>query len=90
MKKISLLVLSAFLAVSNAWSATPEQLDQLLQQIKNDISAKRLSSPEGNNALEKITQFRSEAPFDYRWFRSLTIGVRPMLRYPLRLVKRAS
>ena len=66
MKKISLLVLSAFLAVSNAWSATPEQLDQLLQQIKNDISAKRLSSPEGNNALEKITQFRSEAPFDYR------------------------
>ena len=66
MKKISLLVLSVFLAASNAWSATPEQLDQLLQQIKNDISAKRLSSPEGNNALEKITEFRSEAPFDYR------------------------
>ena len=66
MNKISLLLLTALLATSNAWSATPEQLDQLLQQIKNDIAAKRLSSPEGNNALEKITEFRSEAPFDYR------------------------
>ncbi|ASP40721.1 hypothetical protein CHH28_19505 [Bacterioplanes sanyensis] len=41
-------------------------LDILLQQIKTDIAAKRLSTPAGNNALERIDAFRQAAPFDYR------------------------
>ena len=41
-------------------------LDILLQQIKTDIAAKRLSTPAGNNALERIDEFREQAPFDYR------------------------
>ncbi|MEK9712440.1 MAG: hypothetical protein VW258_07725 [Thalassolituus sp.] len=65
MKKI-LFFVAAVGAAAQAFSATPEQLDALLSDIQSDIAAKRLSSPEGNNALEKITEFRSEAPFDYR------------------------
>jgi len=65
MKKI-LFFVAAVGAAAQAFSATPEQLDALLTDIRSDIAAKRLSSPEGNNALEKITEFRSEAPFDYR------------------------
>ena len=40
--------------------------EDLLGEIKADIAAKRLSSPAGNNALEKIDRFRAEDPFDYR------------------------
>ncbi len=65
MKKLTLLVLTALLTTTTM-AATPEQLDQLLQEIRSDIAAKRLSSPAGNNALDKITEFRAEAPFDYR------------------------
>lgn len=65
MKKIS-MVLVALLATTQAFSATPEELDNLLQGIEKDIAAKRLSSPEGNNALDKINEFRDEAPFDFR------------------------
>lgn len=65
MKKIS-MILVALLAAAPAFSATPEELDQLLQGIEQDIAAKRLSSPSGNNALDKINEFRGEAPFDFR------------------------
>lgn len=34
-----------------------EKTDQLLSKIDADISAKRLSSPAGNNAIDKIWQF---------------------------------
>lgn len=65
MKKIS-MILVAFLATAPAFSATPEELDKLLLGIEQDIAAKRLSSPSGNNALDKIHEFRGEAPFDFR------------------------
>jgi colicin import membrane protein len=65
MKKISMIFV-ALLATAPAFSATPEELDKLLQGIDLDIEALRLSSPPGNNALEKINEFRGEAPFDFR------------------------
>ncbi len=40
--------------------------DQLLAKIDADISAKRLSTPANNNAIEKIWQFKSIAPYDQR------------------------
>ncbi|MGK0250367.1 MAG: colicin import membrane protein, partial [Oleispira sp.] len=43
-----------------------EELDELLNQIEADISAQRLTNPVGNNALERIDAFRSQAPFDFR------------------------
>ncbi|MGK0444614.1 MAG: colicin import membrane protein [Bermanella sp.] len=43
-----------------------EKTDQLLSKIDADISAKRLSSPAGNNAIDKIWQFKSIAPYDQR------------------------
>jgi len=42
------------------------QTDQLLAKIDADISAKRLSTPAGNNAIEKIWQFKSISPYDQR------------------------
>ncbi|NVK37277.1 MAG: hypothetical protein HWE18_05080 [Gammaproteobacteria bacterium] len=42
------------------------QSDQLLAKIDADISAKRLSTPANNNAIEKIWQFKSIAPYDQR------------------------
>lgn len=65
MKKISMILVALF-ATAPVFSATPEELDKLLQGIDLDIEALRLSSPPGNNALEKINEFRSEAPFDFR------------------------
>jgi colicin import membrane protein len=47
-------------------AAQAADLDVLLQQIKTDIAANRLSTPAGNNALERIDAFREQAPFDYR------------------------
>jgi len=64
--KTILTLAAALLTAVPSLAATPEELDQLLQGIKSDIAAKRLSSPESNNALDKITEFRAEAPFDYR------------------------
>lgn len=43
-----------------------EQADQLLAKIDADISAKRLSTPANNNAIDKIWQFKSIAPYDQR------------------------
>ncbi|WP_296981252.1 MULTISPECIES: hypothetical protein [unclassified Thalassolituus] len=47
--------------------ASPVQAanEDLLGAIKADIAAKRLSSPAGNNALEKIDRIRQENPFDF-------------------------
>lgn len=60
------LWLSAAVLVSVPADAASESLEKLLGGIKADIAAKRLSSPAGNNALEKIDAFREEAPFDFR------------------------
>ncbi|MCA6062001.1 hypothetical protein [Thalassolituus marinus] len=60
------LWLSAAVLVSVPADAATESLEKLLGGIKADIAAKRLSSPSGNNALEKIDAFREEAPFDFR------------------------
>lgn len=46
--------------------AAQQNLDQLLSSIKSDIAAKRLSTPVGNNAQERIEIFREQAPYDYR------------------------
>ncbi|MDK2778758.1 MAG: hypothetical protein KYX62_13960 [Pseudomonadota bacterium] len=46
--------------------AAQQKPDELLSGIKADIDALRLSSPAGNNALEKIDAFRAQAPFDFR------------------------
>lgn len=42
------------------------QLDDLLSKIDADIASKRLSNPAGNNAIEKIWQFKALAPYDQR------------------------
>ncbi len=42
------------------------KLDTLLSKIDADISASRLSSPVGNNAIEGIWQFKAIAPYDQR------------------------
>ncbi|MGR6870771.1 hypothetical protein ACU6U9_00330 [Pseudomonas sp. HK3] len=42
------------------------KIDALLAKIDADISAKRLSTPSSNNAIEKIWQFKSIAPYDQR------------------------
>ncbi|MFT4574628.1 MAG: colicin import membrane protein [Marinomonas primoryensis] len=63
MKQI--LIAAALVFGMNVHAAT-EDLDELLNQIKADISAQRLAKPAGNNALERIDAFRSQAPFDFR------------------------
>jgi len=42
------------------------KLDEMLSAIDTDISAKRLSNPAGNNAIDKIWQFKAIAPYDQR------------------------
>jgi len=59
------LIVPALLLGFQSQAAT-QDLDQLLKSIKADIQNKRLSSPAGNNALERITAFREQAPFDFR------------------------
>jgi len=64
------LLKSAFAAVlaltlSTLVSAETDP-DALLSQIDADISAKRLSNPPGNNAMERIFLFKSIAPYDQR------------------------
>lgn len=51
--------------ISNA-AIADAKTDQLLAKIDADISAKRLSSPASNNAIDKIWQFKSIAPYDQR------------------------
>jgi colicin import membrane protein len=63
MKQI--LIAAALVFGMNVHAAT-EDLNELLNQIEADISAQRLASPLGNNALERIDAFRSQAPFDFR------------------------
>jgi colicin import membrane protein len=63
MKQI--LIAAALVFGMNVHAAT-EDLDELLSQIEADISAQRLANPGGNNALERIDAFRSQAPFDFR------------------------
>lgn len=57
------LLVSLIFATSSSWAASP---DELLKAIKSDIAAKRLSSPAGNNALEKIKALREQVPDDFR------------------------
>ena len=61
----SALILTLTVLVSFTASAN-EQLDGLLSKIDSDIAAKRLSNPAGNNAIEKIWQFKALAPYDQR------------------------
>jgi colicin import membrane protein len=60
------ILIAAALVFGMNVHATTEDLDELLNQIKADISAQRLAKPAGNNALERIDAFRSQAPFDFR------------------------
>lgn len=67
MKKLYLIlpvVLAAFYAQFAV--AAKQDLNQLLTGIKADVEATRLSSPAGNNALEKIEAYRAQAPYDFR------------------------
>lgn len=61
----SALILTLSMLLSLTATADP-QLDALLSKIDADIASKRLSSPAGNNAIEKIWQFKSMAPYDQR------------------------
>jgi colicin import membrane protein len=61
----SALILTLTVFVSFTVSADA-QLDSLLNKIDSDIAAKRLSNPAGNNAIEKIWQFKALAPYDQR------------------------
>lgn len=56
----TLLALAAITVQADA------QLDDLLSKIDSDIASKRLSSPAGNNAIERIWQFKALAPYDQR------------------------
>jgi len=63
MKRV--LIVPALMLAFQSQAAT-EDLDSLLTSIKADIQNQRLSSPAGNNALERISAFREQAPFDFR------------------------
>jgi colicin import membrane protein len=67
------LIFALTIFLSNI-SVADEGLDQLLNKIDADIAASRLSNPVGNNAIEKIWQFKALAPFDQR-INSRTIDV---------------
>jgi colicin import membrane protein len=60
------IFIAAVLALSMNSHAATQDLDQLLSKIEADIKAQRLAKPAGNNALERIDTFRSQAPFDFR------------------------
>jgi colicin import membrane protein len=60
------ILIAAALVFGMNVHAASENLDELLNQIEADISAQRLTNPLGNNALERIDAFRSQAPFDFR------------------------
>lgn len=58
--------LTAILLCSATAAFAAPGADELLSQIDADISAKRLSAPSGNNAIEKIWQFKDSSPYDQR------------------------
>ena len=67
MKSLIKSVLIPLLLISFASFASAEvNLDELLSKIDADISAKRLSTPANNNAIDKIWQFKAIAPYDQR------------------------
>ncbi len=59
-------LLTIILGVFASSAMANAKLDTLLSKIDTDIEAKRLSTPSGNNAIERIWQFKSLAPFDQR------------------------
>ncbi|MEH6345173.1 MAG: hypothetical protein V7785_08815 [Bermanella sp.] len=59
-------LITCFLALLSSGAMADAKLDELLSNIDTDISAKRLSNPAGNNAIEKILQFKAIAPYDQR------------------------
>ncbi len=62
--KSTLLTILLGLFASSAMADA--SLDALLAKIDADIIAKRLSNPAGNNAIDRIWQFKSLAPYDQR------------------------
>lgn len=62
----SLMATSALFLTVGAQASTSQELDKLLNNIKADIAAQRLSTPAGNNALDRIEQYRKVAPYDFR------------------------
>jgi len=58
--------LAIFLGFFTANALAAVNLDILLKDIDSDIISKRLSTPAGNNATDRIWQFKSLAPFDQR------------------------
>lgn len=76
---MSLFRKSAFTAILllsvNGAANAATNADDLLNQIDADIAAKRLGAPAGNNAIEKIWQFKDNAPYDQRInSRAFTVG----------------
>jgi colicin import membrane protein len=59
-------LITCFLALLSSAAMADAKLDEMLAAIDADISAKRLSNPAGNNAIEKIWQFKAIAPYDQR------------------------
>ncbi len=57
---------TCFLALLSSAAMADAKLDEMLSAIDSDISAKRLSNPAGNNAIDKIWQFKAMAPYDQR------------------------
>ena len=59
-------MVSLLFALASPSVLADAKVDSLLNKIDADINAKRFSSPENNNAMDKIWQFKSMAPFDQR------------------------
>jgi len=66
MKTFFKVALACLLSTGMASIVLAGPADDLLSQIDADIAAKRLSTPEGNNAIEKIWEFKDLAPYDQR------------------------
>ena len=67
MKKLRLIIPVVFAAVCVPTMAVAKQdTNKLLAGIKADIEAQRLSTPAGNNALEKIDAYRLQNPHDFK------------------------
>lgn len=60
------LITATTLLLSTSVMASTQDTDKLLSSIKADIAAQRLAAPAGNNALERIQNFRNQAPYDFR------------------------
>lgn len=63
---IQSVIILTFTALISLTASADAQLEELLSNIDSDIAAKRLSNPAGNNAIEKIWQFKALAPYDQR------------------------